>query len=559
MTIRSYLERNAQETPQAVALEYCRAKEWQRRSWAGFLAGVRAVAEAYGPKFGLRPRVENVAQILPNGPDWMEAYLACAGAGVSVVPIDPKLHDEEVAYILRDSGAVVVTTDRAHLDMMRAIVPGLPDLRAVVVSEGGGAAFGPIGSVPVYDYEMLRAEGEKRLAGGAAWYDAEVARPEDVASLIYTSGTTGRPKGAMLKHSNFLADIEGSLRAFGERVDRTDSLFVVLPLFHAFSFCANFMLGLYRGLAMKFNRSLYTVGEDVKLLQPTIVMSVPLLAEKMFDKIDAKLRASKAAQILLKTGLGCLVRRNVVKGLGGKLRFMIVGGAPCPKHVLEGYRRLGINILEGYGLTECSPVVSIAGPKCAKVGTIGLPLSNIEVRLADANEQGVGELQVRGPITMKGYWHNEAATAEAFDGEWLKTGDLASQDAGGLLTIRGRKKALIVNREGKNIYPEEVENRIGGDPLVADCVVVGYTTGGIPGEKVGCVVHPNLDLLKEENGGAEPPWTEVEKIAAARVHARCQDLADYKRVRKVVVSKTPLERTSIQKVRRVAYKGALDE
>ena len=363
----------------------------------------------------------------------------------------------------------------------------------------------------------------------------------------------------MLKHSNFLADIEGSLRAFGERVDRTDSLFVVLPLFHAFSFCANFMLGLYRGLAMKFNRSLYTVGEDVKLLQPTIVMSVPLLAEKMFAKIDAKLRASKAAQILLKTGLGCLVRRNVVKGLGGKLRFMIVGGAPCPKHVLEGYRRLGINILEGYGLTECSPVVSIAGPKCAKVGTIGLPLSNIEVRLADANEQGVGELQVRGPITMKGYWHNEAATAEAFDGEWLKTGDLASQDAGGLLTIRGRKKALIVNREGKNIYPEEVENRIGGDPLVADCVVVGYTTGGIPGEKVGCVVHPNLDLLKEENGGAEPPWTEVEKIAAARVHARCQDLADYKRVRKVVVSKTPLERTSIQKVRRVAYKGALDE
>ena len=116
MTIRSYLERNAQETPQAVALEYCRAKEWQRRSWAGFLAGVRAVAEAYGPKFGLRPRVENVAQILPNGPDWMEAYLACAGAGVGVVPIDPKLHDEEVAYILRDSGAVVVTTDRAHLD-----------------------------------------------------------------------------------------------------------------------------------------------------------------------------------------------------------------------------------------------------------------------------------------------------------------------------------------------------------------------------------------------------------------------------------------------------------
>ena len=561
MTIRSCLEKFARETPAAVALEYyCRKKTWETRSWAGFLAGVRAVAEAYGPEFGLKPRTELVAQILSNGPDWMEAYLACAGAGVGVVPIDPKLHDEEVAYILRDSAAVVVTTDRAHLDMMRAIAPGLPDLRAVVVSEGGGVSFDPIGSVPVYDYEALRAVGAARLKDGAdAWYDAEVARPEDVASVIYTSGTTGRPKGAMITHGNFVADVDGALRAFGARVDQTDSVFVVLPLFHAFSFCANFMLGLYRGVTMKINRSLYTVGEDVKLLRPTIVMSVPLLAEKMFDKIDSRLRASKAARILKAVGLGFLVRRGVVKGLGGRLRFMITGGAPCPVHVIEGFRRLGIAMLEGYGLTECSPVVSIANPKFAKAGSIGVKLPNIDVRLADANGQGVGELQVRGPVTMKGYWHNEAATREAFDGPWLKTGDLARIDPDGQIWICGRKKALIVNREGKNIYPEEVENRIAGDPFVADCVVVGYTAGGLPGEKVGCVVHPDLDLLKAERGGGELPWAEIEKLAAARIHARCQDLADYKRVRKVVVSKTPLERTSIQKVRRVAYKGALDE
>ena len=560
MTIRACLEKFARETPAAVALEYCQAREWRLRSWSEFLSGVRAVAESYGVAFGLRPREENVAQILPNGPDWMEAYLACSGAGVSVVPVDPKLHDEEVAYILRDSGAAVVTTDRAHLQMMAALAPGLPDLRAVVIVDGDGAAFTPLGTVPVHDYGALRASGAARLAsGGSAWYDAHVARPEDVASVIYTSGTTGRPKGAMLTHGNFIADIEGALGAFGEPVTQADSLFVVLPLFHAFSFCTNFVLGLYRGVTMKFNRSLYTVGEDVRLLRPTIVMSVPLLAEKMYDKIDAQLRTSRAARILPKLGLGFLVRRRVLRGLGGRLRFMIVGGAPCPRHVLEGYKRLGIHVLEGYGLTECSPVVSIAGPRTAKIGTIGVRLSNIEVRLAEANEQGVGELQIRGPITMKGYWRNDAATREAFDGEWLKTGDLASIDADGLLSIRGRRKALIVNREGKNIYPEEVENRIGGDPFVSDCVVVGYTTGGIPGERVGCVVHPDVDLLKAENGGAEPSWSEIEKLAVARVHARCQDLADYKRVRKVVVLKTPLERTSIQKVRRVAYKGTLDE
>ena len=362
----------------------------------------------------------------------------------------------------------------------------------------------------------------------------------------------------MLTHSNFISDIEGALEAFGEHVDASDSLLVVLPLFHAFSFCTNFILSLYIGCAMKFVRSLYTIGEDVKLLQPTVVLSVPLMAEKIYERIESKLKASKSAGILMKIGLKGIVTKKVLTGLGGKLRFMIVGGAPCPKHVLEGYKALGITVLEGYGLTECSPVVSIAGPKCAKIGTIGLKLANIEVRLAEANEQGVGELQVKGPITMKGYWKNDEATADAFDGEWLKTGDLASMDENGLLSIRGRKKALIVNREGKNIYPEEVENRIAVDPLVADCVVVGYTTGGIPGEKVGCVVHPNEDVLKTLGDG-EMPWDDVVKLARSHVQTCCAGLADYKRVRKVVVSKTPLERTSIQKVRRVAYKGALDE
>ena len=562
MTIRSYLEKFAQETPQATALRYFEAKDWHARSWADFLAGVRAVAEAYGPRFALCPRAENVALMLPNGPEWMEAYLACSGAGVGVVPLDPKLHSAEVEYILKDSGAVVVTTDKAHLDLMRLIAPNLPDLRAVVLVDAGEVGPDALGDVPLFDYVALKSDPEtvRRAAGHEAWYGTHVAQEEDVASIIYTSGTTGKPKGAMLTHANFIADIEGALRAFDDMtVDGNDTLLVVLPLFHAFSFCTNFVLGLFRGCQMAFVRSLYTIGEDIRVLQPTIVMSVPLLAEKMFDRIDAKIKASKKARFLMAVGLGGLVRHNVRKGLGGRLRFMIVGGAPCPKHVLEGFRRLALPVLEGYGLTECSPVVSIAGPKVAKIGTIGLKLANIEIRLADQNEQGVGELQIKGPITMKGYWHNEAATAEAFDGDWLKTGDLASIDEIGLISIRGRKKALIVNREGKNIYPEEVEARIGADPVVADCVVVGYTTGGIPGEKVGCVVHPNTDLLKEMNGGVEMPWPEAEKIAQRRVHAQCQHLADYKRVRKVVVSKEPLARTSIQKVRRVAYKGALDE
>ena len=553
MTIRSLLEKNAREIPEVVALRSCEHKEWRSRTYAEFLADVRKTANAYGTAFGLCPGRDNVALILPNSSDWMEIYLACSGAGVAVVPVDPKLHNDEVAYILGDSEAVVVTTDMAHLDMMRTIVPGLPSVLAVVIVDADGPCES-IGSVPVRGFAELL-----ETAGGGSWYDANVASDDDVASIIYTSGTTGKPKGAMLTHGNFASDAVGSLDAFNESIGKHDVFLVVLPLFHAFSFCTNFVVPLLTGSGMYFVRSLYTIGEDVKFLRPTVIMGVPLLAEKMFDKIDSNLKKSGKAKFLSAIGLRGLVLHAVKKGLGGRLRFLIVGGAPCPRHVLEGFRRLGITILEGYGLTECSPVVSIAGPKCARVGTIGAKIANIEIRLADMNDQGVGELQVKGPITMKGYWHNDAATDEAFDGEWLKTGDLASVADDGLITIRGRKKALIVNREGKNIYPEEVENRIAVDPLVADCVVIGYTTGGIPGEKVGCVVHPNMDLLKERNGGREVAWDEVVKMAQTHVHSQCQDLADYKRVRKVMVVKDPLERTSIQKVRRVAYKGALDE
>ena len=553
MTIRSLLEKHAQEIPDAEALRSYEGKEWISRTFAEFLHDVRRTASAYGIAFALRPREENVALILANSPTWMSVYLACSGAGVSVVPIDPKLHNNEIAYILGDSGAVVVTTDRAHLDMMRAIVPDLPSVRGVVLVDGEGA-YEPIGSVPVHALEALRAD-----VRDEKWYDEHVAEADDVASIIYTSGTTGKPKGAMLTHGNFTADAVGALEAFNENITPSDSFLVVLPLFHAFSFCTNFVVPLLTGSAMYFVRSLYMIGEDVKTLRPTVVMGVPLLAEKIFDKIDAKLKASKKAQFLIKIGLKRLVYGAVKKGLGGRIRFMIVGGAPCPKHVLEGFKKLGITMLEGYGLTECSPVVSIAGPKCARIGTIGAKVANIEIRLADQNEQGVGELQVKGPITMKGYWHNDAATAEAFDGEWLKTGDLASIDEFGLLTIRGRQKALIVNREGKNIYPEEVENHLAVDPLVADCVVIGYTTGGVPGEKVGCVVHPNMDLLAEQNGGQPVEWDKAEKLAKDHIHKRCQELADYKRIRKIVISHEPLVRTSIQKVKRVAYKGTLDE
>ena len=552
MTIRGLLESCAMRIPNNVALRWCEDNQWQFKTWSRFLQDVREVSEGYATRFGLKPREENTAIILPNHPNWMISYLAQAGAGISVVPIDPKLHNEEVRYILEDAEVSVVTTDRAHLRMFMEIAPKLPKLRGIVIVDGVIFDGQKIAQADVVGLKSLM------IRDGGEWYDAHEAQPQDVASIIYTSGTTGKPKGAMLTHSNFLHDIVGALQCFGAKITDKDSFFVVLPLFHAFSFTANFVCPMVTGSQICFMQSLRTVVQDIKYLKPSILMAVPLLAEKIYARIEDALASSKAAKFLFKIGLRGPIMHMVKLRLGGKLRFIITGGAPCPHHVLKGFNRMHIRFLEGYGLTECSPVVSVCGPEIDAIGSIGKSISGIDVRIADPNEAGVGELQVKGKIVMKGYWRNEAATAESFDGEWFKTGDLASIDENGVIFIRGRKKALIVNREGKNIYPEEVENCIAKELCAADILVLGYTEGGLPGERVGAIIYPSEDFFRGKDGKL-PAWEEMEKATMKAVQRRCADLADYKRPRKVVISKEPLERTSVGKIRRVTYKGKLDE
>jgi len=559
MTIRGLLERSAERRADAVAFTWCENKTWLNRTWREHLRRVRETAEGYGRTFALQPGQDNTAIILGNSPTWMEAYLAQAGAGVAVVPLDPKLHEAETEYILHDAEVTVVTTDAAHLRMMLNLVPKLPHLRGVVVVDGVINEGQRIADrVDVIHYSRLT------VAGGGAWYDAHEAKDDDIASIIYTSGTTGKPKGAMLTHANFVTDIEGGLATFEAKLNETDAALVVLPLFHAFSFTTNFVMPHLLSCKMLFIESLRTFSRDIKDLKPTIICAVPLLAEKLHEKIEDGLQKSKLAQFLLKIGLRGPVMHMVKLKLGGKLRFMVTGGAPCPKPVLDSFRRLHVVFVEGYGLTECAPVVSVTSALCTKIGTIGKPCKGVEVRLVDKNENGVGELQVKGPNVMQGYYHNPDASAEAFEddghgGLWLRTGDLASMDEEGMITIRGRKKALIVNREGKNIYPEEVENMIAKEPAVQDVVVIGYTQGDDPGEKVGAIIYPSEDWFKAQNNGTLPVREELEKTVMKRAQEKCAELADYKRVRKWVVAKEPLVRTSIGKVKRVLYKGTLDE
>ena len=493
MTIRTIIDEAVAKGPEITAMVFKRDRVWQELSYREFGQRVARVAEGFA-RLGVEPKRDCVALMMENCPEWVECYSGLAASGVTVVPIDPKLRAPEITYVLHDSQAVSLVIGKPLVATLAEILPEHKFVKSVVVV-GDAEPIEALAGIKTETYEEFLAASPVPAQGGR--YATSKPGGSDVASIIYTSGTTGRPKGAMLTHTNFCSDAAGCLDVISE-VTSKDRFLVVLPLFHSFSFTTNYIVPIFQGCSLAFVESLRTVADDCKAASPTIMMAVPLLAEKMYGRINDKIKKSKVARLLIKLGMGRVIGAKVRRQLGGKLRMIVVGGAPCPVYVLEGYRSIGIGVIEGYGLTEASPVVSLSRPSDARPGTIGYKLPNIEVRVAEPNEQGVGELQVRGPIVMKGYHNNPEATEEAFDGEWLRTGDLVSISSDGYITICGRKKALIVNREGKNIYPEEVEQAIAIDQRVYDIVVVGYSENGETGEKVGAMVVANIESITEE-------------------------------------------------------------
>ena len=555
-TIRSFFDTAVRENPGRLSVEYLAGGERLGRTFGAMDERVRQLAELFA-SLGVAPRARPVALMLENGPDWVETYLALSGTAIPVVPMDPKLRPAEVVYILRDAGCCAIITDMAHVELVERVIPDLPLLQTVFLHVGDDAAspdkivdrdcVNIEERLPVLKYAAASPEGR---------YATVEPAPEDVAAIIYTSGSTGAPKGAMITHGNFASDTEGTLDAIGVLRSR-DRFLVVLPLFHAFSFTANMLLALRLQARLQFVGSLRTIDADLKRFHPTVMMAVPLLLEKIATKIDNALRTNRWMLLFQAFHLRGLVKDIVRRQLGGSLRLLITGGAPCPPGVINFMRRFGASVVEGYGLSEASPVVSVTGPKIARIGTIGKALPNIEVRIDNPNEQGVGELVVKGPIIMKGYLNLPEATAETIVGGWLHTGDLASMDADGYITIRGRKKSLIVNREGKNIYPEEVEQCIGRDPLLKDVLVLGYHDREDIGEKVGVIIVPDEPAFKAADG-AQLPRKEIEARVRAIVQTQCGDLAAYKHPRKIDIRFEPLKRTAALKIERKAYQGQLD-
>jgi len=552
VTLKELLARTVEARGNHVALRYKDKDHWTDVTYHHLLTRAQRVAEALAA-LGIE-RGDRVAIYRENAPDWVEIYFGIVACGAVAVPVDAKLTEQEVAYILRNSEARAVFLHAKQYSVLRQVEERVPNLEQVFVLEGREVLPVFSRNIVYHNYEDRLAAAAEPAASESRAYDRHRLEPDDLASLIYTSGTTGRQKGAMLTHGNFLANVQSCRQV--APIDPQDNFLLVLPLHHAFAFTCNLLLPVSAGAHISFVENLRTIGENMLDVSPSVLIGVPLLLEKMYERIMATLKQRRVAHALYNLHMRTFIVKSIAQRLGGRLRMVISGGAPCPIEVLEGFANLGIPIAEGYGLTETGPVLTLNPLDAPQPGTVGKPLPGVQIRVAHPNPQGVGEIAAKGANVMRGYFQAEEGTREAFENGWFMTGDLGHFDEDGYLVITGRKKSVIVNREGKNIYPEEVEAEVLKSPFISEALVLGYVNEQSGrGERVGIIVVPDSGALDEYAARKKLELTElrVTELLKQEIKRTTQELSEYKRPRRIRIRTEAFLKTATGKVKRYLY------
>jgi len=458
--------------------------QWQPISSDQIYQRVRALAEAFlgwGTKKG-----DRIALIGENRWEWAVSDFATLAIGAVDVPIYPTLTGEQVAVLLKDAGCrIAVVSTRQQFDKLNA-VKGQTDLERIVMMDAGVPA--EIGIA----FSSLMAGADARGNGHDPTFDALVrsVRPKDLATLIYTSGTTGEPKGVVLTHGNIAANQSYAAAEFD--FNSADACISFLPLSHITARALDYVMYSY-GAQVAYCSKFDKLPQAMREVRPTVIVGVPRVYEKIRQAVEQKSSVSAVKKRILSwaVGLGANHRETVYDGrkpaslgwklanklvyskvreaFGGRVRIFVSGGAPLGIDTAKWFASAGIALWEGYGLTETSPVIALNTPLHHRMGTVGLPLPNIELKLAED-----GELLVRGPSVFTGYWQKPAANAECFDQEgWFKTGDIAHLDADGYLSITDRKKELLKTSGGKMVAPQPIENKLKNNALVNEAALVG--------------------------------------------------------------------------------------
>ncbi len=502
---------------------------------------------------------DRVGIMSENRPEWAIADYACLTTSLTDVPLYPNLPPEQAAYILRDAGAVAIfVSDAAQAAKIAQCRGSLPALKHVVTFAADRHAGADL---TLGELEARGATVDTDARRAAYRERARAVRPDDVATLIYTSGTTGEPKGVMLTHDNLFSNVMASATAIPFEATGDIGL-SFLPLSHIFERMAGHYLMFHVGCSIAYAESMDTVPIDMQTVRPTLVLSVPRLYEKMYARVLENALAGGAvkkrifywargvadrwADVTLAGGTpkGLLaLQYRVAQKLvfsklqartGGRLRYFVSGGAPLAPEINKFFYAAGLVILEGYGLTETSPVIAVNTPSNFRIGTVGLPIKGVDVMIASD-----GEILTRGPHVMKGYYNKPDATREAIDADgWFHSGDIGEVREG-FLAITDRKKDIIVTAGGKNIAPQPIENLIKTNKYVSQAVVIGDKR-----KFPAVLVVPNWDNVEKYAKNKNIIWTdrrqllEMPTIRAKmdkEVFGQLEGLAKYERPKKVAL------------------------
>jgi long-chain acyl-CoA synthetase len=474
-------------------------------------------------------RGDRAAIIAESRPEWLIADLAILTAGGVTVPVYPTLAAPQARYILQDAGARwVFVSNATQAEKVQQVRHELPGLEAVVLIEPGATARGSVVTL-----DEVAARGHAAITGSwgvAKEYKdrARAIQPGDLATLIYTSGTTGEPKGVMLTHGNLASNMHASGEAL--QVNEEDVALSFLPLSHAFERLVAYVY-LSAGTTLVFAESIETIARDIAAVRPTVLTAVPRVFEKLHTRITEKAASGSGVKRMLfnwavnqgrRGGLfrgiaDRLVLRKIRDGLGGRLKYLVSGSAPLSKEIAGFFQSCGFNIIEGYGLTESAPVLTVNPPDAPRLGSVGRAVRGVELRIAED-----GEILARGPNIMAGYYNKPEATAAAVDNGWLHTGDIGEIDADGYLKITDRKKDLLVTSGGKKIAPQPIEARLKANPLVAEAVLIGDRR-----KYPAVLIVPDFGVLERRlRDLGRPPTSRDELPGRADVVALYQELVD---------------------------------
>jgi long-chain acyl-CoA synthetase len=474
------------------------------------------------------------------------AYLGILKAGGVVIPIDRELKDIELRHILGHCEAEIVFCDGDHLAAILDMSKELPALRLIVTLD---SPTGPAGSDLPDTATQCRILILDRLLHETEITQV-VSRSCDTALILYTSGTTGRSKGAMLSHANIVSNIRGTVAHL--KVDEKVHTLSFLPINHVFEQVCGILLPLSLGGKISFCESLKKLGENLAEVRPTFLVGVPAVYSMILDRMMKRIKGNLVSHLLFTLPLTRLLVTSKIRKTLGSGTIFISGGAALDPEVAEQLTLLGVTIYQGYGITETSPVISAESRDGVRPGTVGRVLGGIEVRIYNPDGEKVGEILVRGPNVMQGYFKDPEATAAVLLDGWYHTGDLGTLDRDGFLKVCGRVKNLIVTPNGRNVYPEEVENEILKSPYIAEAVVYAHKTGAVE-EKIRAIIYPNREALGEyagKMGKEDLSVGDVESLLRSELFSACARLAPYKRVRDFIVSQDEFPKTTTRKIKR---------